>query len=261
MQCGAAYRSHVRWLMVSRSFGEMDGACSAMRRVAVGGAEATSDESKAKRALLEHLRRSAFVKLAPSAVEGVGVFAIRDIPANTNPFEACNRYLCGREEFISVTADELLQLPPAVRSLVRSFFAPLDNNGQQAVDVPRNENDLVYGVNATGVNTLDLSWYLNHSDTPSVRFVDADSVGSFNSYETTREVKAGEELFVDYRELGVEYYMHATGSAPAASNSDRASQLALAEEALEHARLRRLQAEEDERRLKHRVESLRSPTS
>ena len=53
---------------------------------------------------------------------------------------------------------------------------------------------------ATAMAAMDASWYLNHSyDAPNVRAVPPDDHGGFTSYCTSRPVRAGDELFLDYR--------------------------------------------------------------
>ena len=92
----------------------------------------------------------------------------------------------------------------AIKAHVISFFAPLTEDDG---DTPLKKNgSVLYGVNATGCNTLDLSWYLNHSKDPNIEFKEASEEGSFCTYRTKREVKKGEELTVDYKELGAGYY-------------------------------------------------------
>ena len=59
--------------------------------------EAARDEER-KTALLEHLMHRAYVKLAPSNISGVGAFALVDIPAGVDPFEAPNSELSGGAE-------------------------------------------------------------------------------------------------------------------------------------------------------------------
>ena len=50
---------------------------------------------------------------------------------------------------------------------------------------------------------MDMANYLNHSNTPNII-----SVNEGEYFETLREIKKGEELFVDYGEIvdGVEDY-------------------------------------------------------
>ena len=40
-----------------------------------------------KQTILEHLKNNIYCRLKPSKIHGVGVFAIRNIPKNTNPFK------------------------------------------------------------------------------------------------------------------------------------------------------------------------------
>ena len=65
------------------------------------------------------------------------------------------------------SAAEIATLPDSVVGLVKSFFAPLTD--ERNVELSDERGGIVYGVNATGLNTLDVSWYLNHSDEPNVR--------------------------------------------------------------------------------------------
>ena len=49
------------------------------------------------------------------------------------------------------------------------------------------------------MTAMDASWYLNHSDNaPNVRAVPPEEPG-FTSYRTSRPVRAGDELLLDYR--------------------------------------------------------------
>jgi SET domain-containing protein len=43
---------------------------------------------------------------------------------------------------------------------------------------------------------MDLSLFINHSDTPNIR-----SVNDGDYFEALREIEAGEELFLDYGEI------------------------------------------------------------
>eukprot|EP00397_Hematodinium_sp_SG-2012_P059192 GEMP01075584.1.p1 GENE.GEMP01075584.1~~GEMP01075584.1.p1 ORF type:complete len:159 (+),score=38.81 GEMP01075584.1:369-845(+) len=150
---------------------------------------------------MTHLQDAAFVKLATSHLHGVGVFAVRKIPEDTNPFHVCNARFKSKERWVSITEAELRSLQPAVRELCCSFFAPFTDNTDF---FPLRENGgMVYGVNATGTSALDVSWYLNHSTAPNVGYTDVETpTGEFNTYVTLREIQEGEELLVDYASLG-----------------------------------------------------------
>ena len=72
---------------------------------------------------------------------------------------------------------------------------------RQALDDPRDATGttrlrhptggLVYGVNATGLERLDASWFVNHGEDPNVRYCEATGEDVFNRYITTRTVRAG----------------------------------------------------------------------
>jgi len=157
-----------------------------------------------KARLLEHLQGGTWVRLGASAVEGVGVIAVRDIPAGTDPFRACNAHLARPEVMVELSQVEVERLPVPVQALVRAFFAPLTDDEDREWRTPEG---LLYGVNATGVSTLDSSWYLNHSTEPNVAFRAANLEGgeNFNTYVTLRDVREDEELCVDYGEIGQVY--------------------------------------------------------
>ena len=104
---------------------------------------------------------------------------------------------------VTLTEADLDALKPEVAALVKSFFAPLTGLNDKELRGPRG---LMYGVNATGTSTLDSSWYLNHSDEPNVRFKEAESDETFNTYVTVRDIQPGEELLCDYREIGAEFH-------------------------------------------------------
>ena len=190
--------------------------------------ELNAQEQRWKKGLRRHLATEVWVKLGPSKIEGVGVIAIRDIPSKTNPFAACNDKevkddlygnnqqlhcmteggLKGKEVMIPLSESEVKELPLEVQIMVKSFFAPLTH--EDNTEVLNERGEMSYGVNATGLNTLDVSWYLNHSDKPNVAFQECTTENGFGTYETNTLVKKGEELTVDYKALGSVYHASAT---------------------------------------------------
>lgn len=131
-----------------------------------------------KAALLEELENNSYVMLKPSSVEGVGVFAIRDIPVGcrmmfSKPGPA--------EEWLSLTKAEVAALPPHARFLVENYCL---------------YDDAVYFVPAEGFKKMDLSLFINHSDQPNII-----SINDGEYFEATRDINAGEELFVNYGEI------------------------------------------------------------
>lgn len=139
--------------------------------------------------LLDRLMKRAFLvrdvladcycRLQPSTLHGIGVFAVRDIPRNKNPFRMLARY--ARPGYVRITEEELEALPHGLAGTIRALFVPTDG----AMYVPTCGTNLVY-----------LIAYLNHSDMPNLRTRDG-----FNFF-TRRKICEGEELTVDYHTYG-----------------------------------------------------------
>ena len=137
-----------------------------------------ADRQAVKLRLLGTLADDTWVMLQPSPVAGVGVFAIRDIP------KGCRRMFSepdGPEDWISVSRAEVDALPAHARHQVENYCL---------------YDDEQYFVPAGGFKKMDLSLFLNHADTPNVRSIED---GAW--FEATRDIAAGEELFVDYGDI------------------------------------------------------------
>ena len=130
----------------------------------------------AKEKLLAELRHETFVMAQPSPIHGIGVFAIRDIPKGTR-----NIFSSGVGEWIKVPATEIDALPEHSRKLVETYCLYDEEN---------------YFIPDYGFKVMDLVLYLNHSDTPNVI-----SINEGEQFEALHDIKAGEELLVDYGTL------------------------------------------------------------
>jgi SET domain-containing protein len=131
-----------------------------------------------KEELLKELAGNTWVMLKPSLIEGVGVFALQDIP------RGC-REMFGKpdaaEEWITVAKKEIEKLPAHAQFLVGNYCLYDEEN---------------YFIPAHGFKKMDVSLFLNHSDSPNII-----SVNDGDHFETTRDIKAGEELLIDYGEI------------------------------------------------------------
>mmetsp|Transcript_30795 Transcript_30795/g.57723 ORF Transcript_30795/g.57723 Transcript_30795/m.57723 type:complete len:232 (-) Transcript_30795:41-736(-) len=168
-------------------------------------------DERDKHRLLNHLMSEAYVELFASPISGVGVRAFRQIPEGVDPFPICNLHMAAKERFCICSGAELRAMPHGVFDKVKSFFAALtmdDGWTPQRSD----DGEILYGVMATGMNNLNLSWYLNHSDDPNIAFQEAEEDGGYNSFVTRRKIEVGEELTTDYRELGKEFYALIAGT-------------------------------------------------
>ncbi len=131
-----------------------------------------------KESLLAELGHHTFVILRPSPVAGIGVFAIRSIP------KGC-REMFSRpdpaDRWVTLTRTEVSRLPKAIQHLIENYCL---------FDADH------YFVPETGFKKIDVSLFINHSDSPNIRSIDEG-----NYFEAIRDIQEGEELFVDYGTL------------------------------------------------------------
>ncbi len=125
-----------------------------------------------KHQLLEHLSSEVYCRLRPSGSHGVGVFAVRDIPAGTDPFPGAFD-----GEYVELSDEDLKEIPDGVVAMIKAYCVFEDG---------------VWLVPETGLNKIDVSFFLNHSKNPNVRTHDGAT------FFTTRNISNGEELLVDY---------------------------------------------------------------
>lgn len=131
-----------------------------------------------KEHLLKELIHNTFVTLRPSKVAGTGVFAIRDIE------KGCRAMFSKPDKndgWVTLSRKEVEALPDHAKNLIENFCLFDDEN---------------YFVPDHGFKKIDLSLFLNHSDTPNLISIDD---GEY--FEATRDIKSGEELFLDYGEI------------------------------------------------------------
>jgi len=129
-----------------------------------------------KAELLTELAQHTFVALKPSPIEGIGVFAITDIKeGQTGIFSK------DKSEWIAVTKAEVETLPAHSRFLVENHCLYDDEH---------------YFIPEYGFKMIDLVVYLNHSDDPNVR-----SINEGEDFVALRDIKAGEELLINYGEI------------------------------------------------------------
>ncbi len=131
-----------------------------------------------KNKLLDNLRHT-YCRLKKSR-HGVGVFAIVDIPKNTNPFLNCKKV-----RWFKFKKDEIASLPKEVAQMIKEFYG--SDNGYHYI--PNH-----------GLNGNDISFFLNHSLSPNTASDPNDS----KIFKTTRNIKQGEELFINYKEYDPE---------------------------------------------------------
>jgi SET domain-containing protein len=127
---------------------------------------------KSKKFLLDHLKNDVYCRLGVSKIAGVGVFAIRDIPAGVNPLKS---WLPSQE--VDIDKAELKKLPASVREQVEMFCYYDDKK----VSIP-----------VIGLNSMNMAIYLNHSKTPNLKFKRNGKLVALH------DIKKNEELTIDY---------------------------------------------------------------
>ena len=111
---------------------------------------------------------------------GVGVKAFRSIPKGVDPYKLCLKKCWDKQ--ISIPYDKL-KADKKTKTYLLDFFI-VDDDGM----ITLNEN---------GPNMMNISMFMNHSNTPNV--VALDPKKCFTKFKTLRRIKAGEELTIDYR--------------------------------------------------------------
>ena len=126
--------------------------------------------------IIKKPHQNVWTRLKRSSTNGVGVFAIVDIPIGTYVFEGDKSEMC----WFSEDDLALSSRPKAVQDLYYDFCV-IKTKGKQKL----------YGC-PDSFNNMPISWYLNNSDNPNMACND-----DYDFY-TIRDVKAGEELTSQY---------------------------------------------------------------
>ena len=131
-----------------------------------------------KEELLQELASNTWVMIKPSPIEGIGVFALQDIPKGCRSmFSKANE----QEQWITVSKAEVEKLPAHAKDLVANYCLYDDEN---------------YFIPDYGFKKMDLVNFLNHSDTPNIL-----SINEGEFFEAIRDIQKGEELVIDYGEI------------------------------------------------------------
>jgi len=134
---------------------------------------------KAKQKILNNLKNT-YCRLQGSPIEGVGVFAVRDIPKGKNPFLDIKN-----SRYHRFSMKELKKLDKGVLKMIEDFFVV--------------EKDGYVNITEAALNGMDISYFLNDSKNPNIKIYDDKRNDSY-SFRTTRKIKKGEELTFSYLE-------------------------------------------------------------
>jgi len=127
------------------------------------------------------LNQNTLVRIGRSELHGVGVFALQDIPHDTDPFPGIRK----RHQLVEMTAREVEALKEPARQMVKDFCIPSESG--------------VYYVYKNGFASMDASFYMNSSDNGRGNVGPVYCRGStLTGFRTLRRVNAGEELLFQY---------------------------------------------------------------
>ena len=131
-----------------------------------------------KEELLNELEANTWVMIKPSPIEGIGVFALRDITKGCRSmFSKADE----QEQWIPISKTEVANLPAHAKTLIENYCLYDEAN---------------YFVPDYGFKKMDLVNFLNHSDTPNII-----SINDGEFFEAIKDILKGEELFIDYGEI------------------------------------------------------------
>jgi len=129
-----------------------------------------------KEELLKELSQETYVSLKPSAVHGIGIFAIIDIPKGCRDLFSKNAV-----NWIKLAIPDVEKLPEHSRSLIETYCLYDDDH---------------YYVPDYGFKVIDLVNYLNHSTSPNII-----SVNDGEYFEALVDIPAGTELLINYHDI------------------------------------------------------------
>ena len=117
--------------------------------------------------------KNTYCRIKVSKIEGVGIFAIRDIPKNIDPF-----YGVVKHTWIKINPRDFENLDKEIKKMISDFFGA-DKKGN-------------FYIPECGLNGIDISFFLNTSKNPNIK-----TKNGLN-FKTIKKIKKGEELTVSY---------------------------------------------------------------
>src|SRR5437879_3680506 len=101
--------------------------------------------------LLTELSNHIYVMIKPSPIQGIGVFAVRDIPKGCR--DMFSKSMNGHDEWIKISKSEIELLPLHSKEIIETYCL--------------SDKDYFY-VPEYGFKKMDLVNFLNHADAPNI---------------------------------------------------------------------------------------------
>ena len=131
-----------------------------------------------KEEIIKDFENNIYCRIQPSAIHGVGVFAIRNIPKGTNPFITYTNI-----ETIAIPEKEIIEnknIPDTVKKMIKDFYVIQNGN---------------FYCDARSLNEINITYFLNHSDTPNL---DVNEIDEESVFTANKDISIGEELTSNY---------------------------------------------------------------
>ena len=138
-----------------------------------------------KKNFIKNLQNDIYCRIQSSKTHGVGVFAIRDIPKGVNPFKTTYGK-CSSYKPITIDQKELKNVSKTIINMLDDFIGIDEDNK--------------YRVPIKGLNSLDISFYMNHRENNNVDIIE-DKKCDFTIFITNKVIKKGNELFINYNKF------------------------------------------------------------
>ena len=129
----------------------------------------------------QYVLQKVFVTLKPSSYDGVGVFALKDIPKNTSLFDPWE----GETGIYQLTEQEINSLPKKLRKHIRDIFL-------YHPDFPNNRGTLIELTKGCHWIYTTPYYFVNSS-------LQEDHNFDKDTYLTVRDIKEGQEIVSNYK--------------------------------------------------------------
>ena len=125
--------------------------------------------------IIDNLNKNVYYQVKPSKINGVGLFAIKDIPIGTIIINNLQKI-----QGIYIDKEEATKLNPELLSICQNYFSSTEPN---KIFIPSDPNF---------ISTFYLSkYFINHSKKPNCNNQEGNII-------TIQNIKKGEELTLDY---------------------------------------------------------------
>jgi hypothetical protein len=128
-----------------------------------------------------YIKNHIFVKLKPSSIAGIGVFSLKDIPADTFLFKEWE----GETGFYPISQTQLNELDFEIRNHIKDIFI-------YSINFPKDTNIYIKLTNGCHWIYPNPYYFINSGYYQNKSNVDKDTMKSL------RFIKSGEELFSNY---------------------------------------------------------------